>query len=281
MSSAETSLVRYLNGGPPMPGFVPPRPSEQGVRGRPDAGENVETLANLALISRHGADWFRAARDRVGAGVGAGHGVRRGTAARASTRSPSARRSGTCSAGGRPRPRSAACRRCWPAGTSAAGCRAGPRSARPPPRTRCARPGRAFGAGVLVLLRRPRLRAGRDRAGGPLPGGPERRAVRPVPERPAGPRRRAEQLAFGSGSGGRDAHGRALRWPRTCSGLVERARRLPPARRGPRLVASALQDFADDVRAHERGPCLARAPGRPRVRAAVAARDHPGWQARR
>ena len=34
-----------------------------------------------------------------------------------------------------------ASRRCWPAAVSAAGCRAGPRSARPPPRTRCERPG--------------------------------------------------------------------------------------------------------------------------------------------
>ena len=80
VSSAESSLVRYLNGGPALPGFTPPRPFERGVRGRPTLVSNVETLANLALISRHGADWFRSAGTAVRARVGAGHGVRRGAA---------------------------------------------------------------------------------------------------------------------------------------------------------------------------------------------------------
>ena len=60
VSSAESALVRYLNGGPALPGFTPPRPFERGVRGRPTLVSNVETLANIALISRHGAGWFRA-----------------------------------------------------------------------------------------------------------------------------------------------------------------------------------------------------------------------------
>jgi NADH:ubiquinone oxidoreductase subunit F (NADH-binding) len=55
----ETAIVDFLNGGPGKPTFVPPRPFERGVGGRPTLIQNVETLANLGLIARHGADWFR------------------------------------------------------------------------------------------------------------------------------------------------------------------------------------------------------------------------------
>src|SRR6185437_11475437 len=61
VASAESSLVRFINGGPALPGFTPPRPFERGVRGRPTLVSNVETLANLALVSRRGAGWFRSA----------------------------------------------------------------------------------------------------------------------------------------------------------------------------------------------------------------------------
>jgi NADH:ubiquinone oxidoreductase subunit F (NADH-binding) len=59
LSGQETALVSQINGGPPRPSFAPPRPSERGVGRRPTLIQNVETLANLALIARHGPHWFR------------------------------------------------------------------------------------------------------------------------------------------------------------------------------------------------------------------------------
>jgi NADH:ubiquinone oxidoreductase subunit F (NADH-binding) len=59
VAGEETALVQWLNGGPAKPTFTPPRPSERGVRGRPTLVQNVETLANIALVARNGAGWFR------------------------------------------------------------------------------------------------------------------------------------------------------------------------------------------------------------------------------
>jgi NADH:ubiquinone oxidoreductase subunit F (NADH-binding) len=59
LSGQETALVSALNGGPGIPTFTPPRPFERGVRKRPTLIQNVETLAHIALIARHGAGWFR------------------------------------------------------------------------------------------------------------------------------------------------------------------------------------------------------------------------------
>jgi NADH:ubiquinone oxidoreductase subunit F (NADH-binding) len=53
--------VRFLNGGPPKPAFVPPRPFERGVARRPTLVQNLETLSHLALIARYGPEWFREA----------------------------------------------------------------------------------------------------------------------------------------------------------------------------------------------------------------------------
>jgi NADH:ubiquinone oxidoreductase subunit F (NADH-binding) len=61
VSSEETSLVHWLNGGEAKPTNTPPRPFERGVGKRPTIIDNVETLAHVALVARYGADWFREA----------------------------------------------------------------------------------------------------------------------------------------------------------------------------------------------------------------------------
>lgn len=61
VSSEETSLVHWLNGGDARPTITPPRPFERGVRKRPTLIDNVETLAHVALIARYGPTWFRQA----------------------------------------------------------------------------------------------------------------------------------------------------------------------------------------------------------------------------
>ena len=58
LTGQETSLVSQINGGLPRPTFIPPRPTQRGVRKRPTLIQNVETLAHLALIARHGAEWY-------------------------------------------------------------------------------------------------------------------------------------------------------------------------------------------------------------------------------
>jgi NADH:ubiquinone oxidoreductase subunit F (NADH-binding) len=61
VSSEETSLVHWLNGGDARPVTTPPRPFDRGVGKRPTLIDNVETLAHVALIARYGAGWFREA----------------------------------------------------------------------------------------------------------------------------------------------------------------------------------------------------------------------------
>ncbi|MFI6654892.1 NADH-ubiquinone oxidoreductase-F iron-sulfur binding region domain-containing protein [Streptomyces sp. NPDC050523] len=60
VSSESTALVRWLNGGPARPQGGP-RTHERGVGRRPTLVHNAETLAHIALVARHGPDWFRQA----------------------------------------------------------------------------------------------------------------------------------------------------------------------------------------------------------------------------
>ena len=61
VAGEETAVVSWLNGAEAKPTFAPPRPFERGVDDRPTLVQNVETLANLALIARYGSEWFRRA----------------------------------------------------------------------------------------------------------------------------------------------------------------------------------------------------------------------------
>ncbi len=61
LAGEESALANRIGGGLALPTFTPPRTFERGVDGAPTLVQNVETLAHLALIARHGATWFRAA----------------------------------------------------------------------------------------------------------------------------------------------------------------------------------------------------------------------------
>lgn len=59
VTGEESAVIHYLNAGQPKPTFVPPRPYQRGYRRRPTFISNAETIAQLALIARHGDHWFR------------------------------------------------------------------------------------------------------------------------------------------------------------------------------------------------------------------------------
>jgi NADH:ubiquinone oxidoreductase subunit F (NADH-binding) len=59
VAGEESAVIHYLNGGPELPSFVPPRPFERGYRGRPTLIQNPETLAQVALVARFGDHWYR------------------------------------------------------------------------------------------------------------------------------------------------------------------------------------------------------------------------------
>lgn len=59
VAGQESSLVNFLGGGPAKPTFAQPMLVQEGLRRRPTLVNNVETLAHVALIARHGSGWFR------------------------------------------------------------------------------------------------------------------------------------------------------------------------------------------------------------------------------
>lgn len=253
VASAESSLVRYVNGGPALPGFTPPRPFERGVRGRPTLVSNVETLANLALVSRRGARWFRSAGTATAPGsalvtvAGAArrpgvHEIAYGTP----LRDVLALAGGSGELGGIQAVLSGGYFGNWLPG-SALDVPAAPDTLRAA--------GGSFGAGIFLILP----------AGG-CGLAETARVARYLAAHSAGQcgpclnglpaiAEALEYVAFGGG--GRSAHGQALRWLNELFGLVEGrgACHLPDG--VSRLVAGALRVFADEVRRHERGPCPA------------------------
>jgi NADH-quinone oxidoreductase subunit F len=54
----ETALIASLEGRRGMPRPRPPFPVQQGYKGKPTVINNVETLANVPLILKEGADWY-------------------------------------------------------------------------------------------------------------------------------------------------------------------------------------------------------------------------------
>ncbi|HEU5333093.1 MAG TPA: NADH-ubiquinone oxidoreductase-F iron-sulfur binding region domain-containing protein [Actinocrinis sp.] len=59
LAGQESALVHRIEGGPAVPRYSPRLVAECGIGGAPTLVQNVETLAHVALIARHGAQWFR------------------------------------------------------------------------------------------------------------------------------------------------------------------------------------------------------------------------------
>ncbi|WP_187365596.1 NADH-ubiquinone oxidoreductase-F iron-sulfur binding region domain-containing protein [Trebonia kvetii] len=251
VSSAESALVRHLNGGPALPGFTPPRPFERGVRGRPTLVSNVETLANIALISRHGASWFRS----VGTGTAPGsvlvtvagavkrpgvHEIPLGMP----VRDVLGLAGGCAEIGGVQAVLAGGFFGSWLPGGAPLDTPATPDALRSA--------GASFGAGIFLALP----------AGG-CGLAETTRVLRYLAEQSAGqcgpcvnglP---AIADAFGQLAFGRGPHVRTVRELRELFGLVDGrgACHLPDG--VTRLGESALRVFAEDMRRHERGPCPA------------------------
>src|SRR5439155_5075276 len=59
LAGESSAVAGALSGRPALPTAHPPHTAERGVKGRPTLVQNVETMANLALLARYGPGWFR------------------------------------------------------------------------------------------------------------------------------------------------------------------------------------------------------------------------------
>ncbi len=65
----ETAAMEWIEGRFPFPRGKPPYPAQSGIKGCPTLINNVETLAYVSHIAKHGADWFRALGKAPGLGT--------------------------------------------------------------------------------------------------------------------------------------------------------------------------------------------------------------------
>ena len=59
VAGEQSAAIQWINGRSALPTMKPPRAHDRGINGRPTLVQNVETLANVPLILREGAEWFR------------------------------------------------------------------------------------------------------------------------------------------------------------------------------------------------------------------------------
>ena len=247
VTGEETALVSALEGRHPKPTATPPRPFEQGYRGAPTLVQNVETLAHMALIARHGHDWFRAlgTRDEPGSGLFTVSGaVGRPGVYEAAFGSPL--RALVAQAGGV---------RGEPGGFLIGGFFGSwvePFTAQGLSLldAELAAAGARLGAGAIAVL--PAAACGLDqsaRVARYLADG-ERGPMRPVRARPG----RARRGARGPRSGRGDSRPDTLRWLQQVAGRG--ACRHPDG--AVRFIESSLEVFADEVELHLRGRCSGR-----------------------
>jgi NADH-quinone oxidoreductase subunit F len=59
VAGEDSAALEVIEGRPPKPRQKPPYPAQAGLFGKPTIVNNVETLANVPLIVRRGAAWFR------------------------------------------------------------------------------------------------------------------------------------------------------------------------------------------------------------------------------
>jgi NADH:ubiquinone oxidoreductase subunit F (NADH-binding) len=69
VAGEESAVIRRVEGGPALPRDRTVIAAVSGVRGRPTLVSNVETLAHVALVARHGPQWFRGIGDPVEPGT--------------------------------------------------------------------------------------------------------------------------------------------------------------------------------------------------------------------